>query len=76
QPDASASFIYSAYNNTETHYQYISFLCSAPDEAAVAGDFVSLDDIAPDQFADSALASMLQRYRKESQLKSYGMYYG
>ncbi|MEK6293766.1 MAG: flavin reductase [Paraburkholderia tropica] len=76
QPDASASFIYSAYNNTETHYQYISFLCSAPDEAAVAGDFVSLDDIAPDQFADSALASMIQRYRKESQLKSYGMYYG
>ncbi|HEV3428467.1 MAG TPA: flavin reductase [Paraburkholderia sp.] len=80
QPDASASFIYSAYNNTETHYQYISFLCSAPEEAALAGDapgqFVSLDDIEADQFQDGAVASMLQRYRKESQLKSYGMYYG
>jgi flavin reductase (DIM6/NTAB) family NADH-FMN oxidoreductase RutF len=76
QPEASASFIYSAYNNTETHYQYISFLCSAPDEAAVTGEFVSLDDIEPDSFQDSALASMLQRYRRESQLKSYGMYYG
>ncbi|WP_322094717.1 flavin reductase [Paraburkholderia bannensis] len=80
QPDASASFIYSAYNNTETHYQYISFLCSAPEEAAAAdsaaGQFVSLDDIEQDQFQDSAVASMLQRYRKESQLKSYGMYYG
>ncbi|MBN3857118.1 MULTISPECIES: flavin reductase [unclassified Paraburkholderia] len=80
QPDASASFIYSAYNNTETHYQYIAFLCSAPDDAGDAVDassrFVSLDDIEPDQFQDSAVASMLQRYRKESQLKSYGMYYG
>ncbi|MGF6878665.1 flavin reductase [Paraburkholderia sp. MM5477-R1] len=76
QPDASASFIYSAYNNTETHYQYISFLCSAPDEAAVAGEFVSLEEIGSNQFQDAAVASMLERYRKESQLKSYGMYYG
>ncbi|MDR6495260.1 flavin reductase (DIM6/NTAB) family NADH-FMN oxidoreductase RutF [Paraburkholderia terricola] len=76
QPDASASFIYSAYNNTETHYQYISFLCSAPDEAAASGEFVNLDDIGPNQFQDAAVASMLERYRKESQLQSYGMYYG
>jgi flavin reductase (DIM6/NTAB) family NADH-FMN oxidoreductase RutF len=76
QPDASASFIYSVYNNTDTHYQYISFLCSAPDEAAVAGEFVSLDDLDADAFQDSALASMLERYRKESQLKSYGLYFG
>ncbi|MBU9150885.1 flavin reductase [Burkholderia multivorans] len=76
QPDASASFIYSVYNNTETHYQYISFLCSAPDEAAAGGEFVSLDDLDADAFQDSALASMLQRYRKESQLKSYGLYFG
>ncbi|HDR9469998.1 flavin reductase [Burkholderia multivorans] len=76
QPDASASFIYSVYNNTETHYQYISFLCSAPDEAAAAGEFVSLDDLDADAFQDSALASMLERYRKESQLKSYGLYFG
>lgn len=84
QPDASASFIYSVYNNTETHYQYISFLCSAPDELAAtgaasadaSGEFVSLDDLAPEAFRDGALASMLQRYRKESQLKSYGLYFG
>ncbi|MEX3947314.1 flavin reductase [Paraburkholderia sp. EG287B] len=80
QPDASASFIYSVYNNTETHYQYISFLCSAPDELAAAGDasaqFVSLEDVQTQAFQDSALASMLQRYRKESELKSYGMYFG
>ncbi|RQS09109.1 flavin reductase [Burkholderia sp. Bp8998] len=76
QPDASASFIYSVYNNTETHYQYISFLCSAPDEVAVAGEFVSLDDIETSAFQDSAVASMLERYRRESQLKSYGLYFG
>lgn len=80
QPDASASFIYSVYNNTETQYQYISFLCSAPDELGAAGDasgeFVSLEDVETQAFQDSALASMLQRYRKESELKSYGMYFG
>lgn len=76
QPDASASFIYSVYNNTETHYQYISFLCSAPDEHALAGEFVSLADIDSHAFQDGALASMLGRYRKESQLKSYGLYFG
>ncbi len=77
QPNASANFIYSAYNNTETHYQYISFLCSVPeDDGAAGGEFVSLDAIAADEFQDSALASMLERYRRESQLKSYGMYFG
>ncbi|WP_175701032.1 flavin reductase [Burkholderia ambifaria] len=76
QPDASASFIYSVYNNTDTHYQYISFLCSAPDEVALAGEFVSLDDIETGAFQDSAVASMLERYRRESQLKSYGLYFG
>lgn len=76
QPDASANFIYSVYNNTETCYQYISFLCSAPDELAIKGEFVSLDDIETQAFEDSALASMLERYRKESQLKSYGLYFG
>ncbi|MBB5426759.1 flavin reductase (DIM6/NTAB) family NADH-FMN oxidoreductase RutF [Paraburkholderia sp. JPY158] len=80
QPDASASFIYSAYNNTETQYQYISFLCSAPDELAASGHasgkFISLDDIDTQALQDSALASMLHRYRKESQLKSYGLYFG
>ncbi|MGF6471861.1 hypothetical protein QFZ89_007111 [Paraburkholderia youngii] len=80
QPDASASFIYSAYNNTETQYQYISFLCSAPDELAASADasgkFISLDDIDTQALQDSAVASMLHRYRKESQLKSYGLYFG
>ncbi|MBN3723647.1 flavin reductase [Burkholderia sp. Ac-20379] len=76
QPGASANFIYSAYNNTETHYQYISFLCSVPEDTAAAGEFVSLDEIGTDDFQDRALASMLERYRKESQLKSYGMYFG
>lgn len=76
QPDASASFIYSSYNNTETHYQYIAFLCSAPNDSAASSGFVSLDGIAAEDFQDSALASMLERYRRESQLKSYGLYFG
>lgn len=76
QPDASASFIYAAYNNTETQYQYITFLCNTPQDFAEIGEFVSLSDIQPEDIQDSAVASMLERYRKESQLKSYGLYLG
>lgn len=76
QPDASASFIYSAYNNTETHYQYISFLCSTARGQAASGEFIGLDDIQAQDLQDHALASMLERYRKESRLKSYGLYFG
>lgn len=76
QPEASASFIYSVYNNTETRHQYITFLCSAPDDSAASGKFVDLDDIGTLTLQDSALASMLERYRKESQLGNYGLYLG
>ncbi|HKT62494.1 MAG TPA: flavin reductase, partial [Burkholderia sp.] len=55
---------------------YISFLCSAPDGCAASGEFVDLDDIETNQYQDSALASMLERYRKESRLKHYGLYFG
>lgn len=76
QPDASANFIYSAYNDTATHYQYIAFLCSAPSGHASAGEFIRLDAIRPEELQDPALASMLERYARESQLKSYGLYVG
>ncbi|WP_438397279.1 flavin reductase [Caballeronia sp. DA-9] len=76
QREASANFIYSAYNNTETHYQYISFLCSAPHDLAALGEFVNLNDLQPDAFENSALASMLERYRCERQLQRYGTYFG
>lgn len=76
QPDASASFIYSVYENIETQQQYISFLCNTPVDDAIAGTFVDLNQLEQLQFVDSALESMLMRYRKENYLKTYGVYYG
>lgn len=76
QPDTSASFIYSVYENVENQQQYISFLCNTPVAQASKGQFVDLNDLDQLVFVDSALESMLQRYRKENQLKTYGVYYG
>ncbi|EOR06338.1 flavin-dependent trigonelline monooxygenase reductase component [Acinetobacter genomosp. 15BJ] len=76
QPDASASFIYSVYENIENQQQYISFLCNTPIANATKGQFVDLNDLDQLSFVDSALQSMLMRYRKENHLKTYGVYYG
>ncbi|WP_151714843.1 flavin-dependent trigonelline monooxygenase reductase component [Acinetobacter sp. TUM15071] len=76
QPDASASFIYSVYENIENQQQYISFLCNTPTANATKGQFVDLNDLDQLSFVDSALQSMLMRYRKENHLKTYGVYYG
>lgn len=76
QPDASASFIYSVYENIENQQQYISFLCNTPIANATKGQFVDLNDLDQLSFVDSALQSMLMRYRKENYLKTYGVYYG
>ncbi|TVT79795.1 flavin-dependent trigonelline monooxygenase reductase component [Acinetobacter colistiniresistens] len=76
QSDASASFIYSVYENVETQQQYISFLCNTPVDEARNGTFVDLEQLEQYEFVDSALESMLLRYRKENQLKTYGVYYG
>ncbi|MBN0274112.1 flavin reductase, partial [Pseudomonas aeruginosa] len=75
QPDASANFIYSVYENVENQQQYISFLCNTPVAQATKGQFVDLNDLEKLEFVDSALESMLMRYRKENHLKTYGVYY-
>lgn len=76
QPEASPSFIYSVYDDVTTQQQYIAFLCNTPIEHATKGQFVDLNDLEQLTFVDSALESMLMRYRKENHLKTYGVYYG
>lgn len=76
QPKASPSFIYSVYDDVTTQQQYIAFLCNTPIAHATKGQFVDLNDLEQLTFVDSALESMLMRYRKENHLKTYGVYYG
>ena len=76
QPEASPSFIYSVYDDVTTQQQYIAFLCNTPIANATKGQFVDLNDLEQLTFVDSALESMLMRYRKENHLKTYGVYYG
>ena len=54
QPNASASFIYSVYENIENQQQYISFLCNTPVANAIKGQFVDLNDLDQLTFTDSA----------------------
>lgn len=76
QPEASPSFIYSVYDDVTTQQQYIAFLCNTPIAHATKGQFVDLNNLEQLTFVDSALESMLMRYRKENHLKTYGVYYG
>ena len=76
QPEASPSFIYSVYDDVTTQQQYIAFLYNTPIAHATKGQFVDLNDLEQLTFVDSALESMLMRYRKENHLKTYGVYYG
>lgn len=74
--DASANFIYSVYESTCNQFQYISFLCNAPTAKTLKGTLIDLDALSSMKFANPALESMLQRYRRENQLRTYGIYYG
>lgn len=76
QPQASASFVYSVYNNTDSQYQYLTFLCNTPSGQPLSGKYFDLQAIPALEIEDKALASMLDRYRRENQRKSYGFYYG
>lgn len=76
QPEASPNFIYSVYDDTSVQRQYIAFLCNTPEAVAKKGQFIELDDLEKYNFVDEALTSMLMRYRKEHNLKTYGVYYG
>lgn len=74
--DASASFIYSVYENVRNQNQYIAFLCNAATAKVSEGVLVDLNKVDELEFADHSLEVMLKRYYKENQLKTYGVYYG
>lgn len=76
QPEASANFIYSVYDDTDNHFQYIAFLCNSPSGKALEGTYFDIDAIGSLELSDDALKSMLSRYRKEYELQTYGIYYG
>lgn len=76
EPEASANFIYSIYDDSEKNCQHIVFLCNSPSGQAQAGQYVNLNKIDQLEFIDQALYSMLSRYKNENALKNYGVYYG
>lgn len=76
QPEASASFVYAVYHHTVNQHQYISFLCNTPINQPLRGCYVDLDALEDWPMPDPAQKSMLTRYRRESQIKTYGLYRG
>ncbi|QHG88046.1 MULTISPECIES: flavin reductase family protein [Xanthomonas] len=76
QRGASANFVYSVYTDTRTQQQFVAFLCSTPYASATDGIYVELKDVPGLDIPDAAIKSMLQRYCRERELKTYGTYYG
>lgn len=73
---AKPGFIYSVFEDTKRKRQHISFLCQTDDDTPARGTFVPLANIAVDDVADPATATMLERLSSESRIGNYGIYFG
>lgn len=76
QPELAPSFIYSVYNDKESKQQYIVYLCHSTLEKPLLGKYFNIEALNELELSSSALASMLERYRKEYYVQAYGFYYG
>lgn len=73
---AEPGFIYAVYDDSERRCQKITFQCTAGEGAPRAGRFVDLTDESLNQIDDLATRQMLQRFREEARVGSFGIYYG
>lgn len=73
---AEPGFIYAVFEDVARQRQHISFLCQAATGDPTRGVFVPLLGSALDDVSDPAILTMLERFAAESQIGSYGVYYG
>lgn len=75
--DAQLGAVFSIYENTKTNINYIFYRAIAnSSETNGLGEYVAIDDIAKQDFATSAMNSMMTRYASESKNGLYGVYVG
>lgn len=72
---AQPGFVYSVFEDAARGRQHISFLCQTNDGTPATGAFVPLAS-GLDDVSDPAILTMLERFRDERALGSYGIYVG
>ncbi|MFV0300461.1 MAG: flavin reductase [Paracoccus sp. (in: a-proteobacteria)] len=73
---AEPGFVYSVYEDSDRQCQQITFKCAAGGEVPGIGQFAVLSDENLQRVADPAMRSMLSRFREESRIGNFGIYYG
>lgn len=73
---AEPGFIYSVFEDARRKRQHISFLCQAAEGTPQKGTFVPLRGSALFDMSDPAILTMLERFAAESEIGSFGIYYG
>ncbi|GAA0803738.1 flavin reductase family protein [Psychrobacter piscatorii] len=75
--DAQLGAVFSIYENSKTNTNYIFYRAIANSaETSGLGEYVAIDDIAKQDFATTAMNSMMNRYATESENGLYGVYVG
>tara|TARA_R110002126_G_scaffold121527_1_gene263098 strand:- start:1650 stop:2564 length:915 start_codon:yes stop_codon:yes gene_type:complete len=73
---AEPGFIYAVYEDTDRNCQHITFQCVAGEGQPRNSHFAALTDDCVARFVDPASRQMLRRFREESQVGNFGVYYG
>lgn len=73
---AEPGFIYSVYEDSDRKCQQITFQCAAEDGQPKVGAFTDLSDENLQRVTDPAMRTMLRRFREESRIGNFGIYYG
>lgn len=75
--DAQLGAVFSIYENTKNNTNYIFYRVIAHSANTKGlGEYVAIDDIAKQDFATTAMNSMMNRYASESKNGFYGVYVG
>lgn len=75
--DAQLGAVFSIYENTKNNTNYIFYRVIAHSaDTKNLGEYVAIDDIAQQDFATTAMNSMMNRYASESKNGFYGVYVG
>ena len=75
--DAQLGAVFSIYENTKNNTNYIFYRVIAHSaDTKDLGKYVAIDDIAQQDFATTAMNSMMNRYASESKNGFYGVYVG
>lgn len=75
--DAQLGAVFSIYENSKTHNNYIVYRATATnDDTKGLGNYVPIEALTEHTFATSAIQSMMTRYMTESKNGLYGVYVG